>query len=337
MGKEPTSKRRRPQRDEPPSEDEITPAPPRRQTNGRKLTNGKPKSTRRRVKFVDAPPSPPAPEPARAPVRTTTADDDTPLADMTGADAPSHSLMTEGAGVGVTAFDIAEELDDGAHDAANDDGVIPDALRRVVNTEADEAADYSTDDDAPPPAESVTPRAEEDAWADSMETAPPAAAQPEPPVPARSPKRPRYPASEAGTTTTTILSRASAVSTLASLLHDGESGAQAIVRLQRSQNPAGLEAVTEACHALLGHGLFSAYDLARDEVLAAVRWDLQWGRAPGAGRKTHGPVEAGVMRKWERARYFRQKGKRAWVRPTGASHVEWRGAGDVFGERPPSA
>lgn len=294
---------------------------------------------RRRVSFSDAPAPPKEPaapavdeivpqKPANDPK-----DNDAPLADITGAaGVPAHSLLADGnaraTGESVTPFDISEALEEGDRfDPSNDDGVIPASLMTAVNTEADDAASFTSEDDEPSAAASE--RTERDAWADAIDAAPPA--PPVPPAPDADHATKRRKTGAPPARDVAVLSRATAVVRLVMLLHAAESPAQALARLKRERCAKDLELVTDLCQSLLGHGEFSTYELTREEVLHLVQWDLTWGRAPRVDAKCHGPLDAGMMGKWERARYFSQKGKTAWVRPHGARHVPWASAIEVFG------
>lgn len=258
-------------------------------------------------------------------------DNDEPLADMTGAaGVPKHSLLESDAEKArITAFDITDALDDGGHfDVSNDDGVIPSSLQATVRTEAEDAADFTSDDDEGP---ARTDTRERDAWADTIDDAPASTANgDDKPAAAKRQKR-----AVANSSNVVVLSKASAVAGLVRLLRAGETGAQAITRLKREGQAEELEKVTDLCHGLLGHGVYSAYELSLEEVRRLMSWDLAWGRrSPKPNVKCHGPHDAATMERWQAARYFSQKGKVAWTRPHAARHVPWARAGVVFAPTP---
>lgn len=266
---------------------------------------------------------------------------------------PRHSLLTdEGAVNGeskdtpqITAFNLADELEGGELDVENDDGIIPTELRSRVEDE-DESVHSSSDDDDD--REQSLHKANggtnqepnsPDEWMDEIEdkSAPAPAYETSDGsngegVSRAAAKRQRTKLTKGdGKEDDTVLSIGSCILQLVHLLHVSESSMQAIRRLKKVDAVSDLDKVTELCHALLGHGFFSAYDMTREELLKSVMWELCWTphRPAPSFSPVHGPFTAANMSAWSNARYFSQPAKRAWVRVV-ASATEWIAALDVF-------
>jgi hypothetical protein len=115
---------------------------------------------------------------------------------------------------------------------------------------------------------------------------------------------------------------------LAQLLQDGETPAGAIRRLKKAGDVGSLEKVTELCDGLMGLGVFVVYELRRAAVLDILQWELTWG-AEGGRDKVHGPFTAAYMVAWAQSGFFSHPEKIGWVRPTGISG-EWLLASTLF-------
>ncbi len=243
---------------------------------------------------------------------------DAPLVDVSGAaGTPQHSLlaMENGDNVDgtVTAFDIAEDIEEGAMVTA-EDGVIPAALQRRVLTEADAAAASSSDEDE---TADVPEKEEKDAWADKLATMP---------VSVNTANQNEAKRRRTGTTT---LSLAQCVARFSQHVRNGETAARAMRRLKSEGDKEHLDSLIDACHTALTHGVLGVYDAPREQLLGAVKWDLCWGEEPSDD--VHGKLEAVQMTAWERAGYF-AGGHKAWVRPHDASEVPWMNAKETFGK-----
>lgn len=327
---------------------------------------------RRRVSFAEQP-SILEPPPDYNNNNSAHADDTVPLADIIRGNAgtPQHSLLelhtdtnsdTNGDGSGnanaatgnahVTAFDISDDIEDGAALADNDDGVIPVSLQRSVLTEEDNRADFSSDDEYANininMEERPNRRAEPDSWADAMAQMPAAAAT-SINTANDAGERPSQRRKLADSTTdgSLSLSLAQCVVQLAGILNVEETVTRAMQRLRNarnSNNSNSMDRVTELCSALLEHGVFSAYEMKREDLLGAVKWDLVWSNSlqqrPDTHTKdnvnidVHGNIEAAMMFAWEEAGYFSKKDRIAWVRPHAAHSIEWQTAQHIFRPSP---
>lgn len=275
---------------------------------------------RRRVTFAE---DVVEPSPTR---HTTTRNQDAPAADVSGLSGiPEHSLLGDGAAAeDVTAFDVAEDLEEGG-ELDGDDGLIPAALRRRVLTKEDEGISSDSDDENRTNTEATD---EPDAWVDAMGDKPAAAAVKKGGKDANGSKRRR--------TDESTLSVGECVALLVMHLHRSETGVSALRRLKRERNDAALGVVTDACHHLLGHGMFGVYDTPREKLLTATRWDLCWDTPPPTSTDgnteasgIHGALDSAAMQGWATAGYFKQR--EAFVRPQGTTS-EWVNALRVFGD-----
>lgn len=286
------------------------------------VINGKAANKRRRVSFSEEITEHHVPRSNNTllPRSSNSALRDTPLVDVSGAAGiPEHSLLTiENASkqnAAVTAFDIAEDIEEGAI-IAGDDGVIPSTLQRRVITESD-AADVSSSDEEEAPKEPE--KAENDAWADGLVTMPVSNMKT---TPKNDAKRRR--------TNTSALSLSACVVRFARLLKTNETAARSMRRLKTEQNKDHLNSLIDACHNALTHGILAVYDTFRPQLLGIVKWDLCWGVEPTENSEIHRELEASQMLAWENAGYFDGE-RKAWVRPSNAVELPWMEAKATFG------
>lgn len=254
------------------------------------------------------------------------------------------------AGTAVTAFNLDDELQDGAIDQETG-AFVPSELRRAAAASPTHSVS-SSDEEERVASEAAKIRAAEarapeddepDDWVAHEEDASrpaPAYAAPfgggsggagggagsgETAVPAV--KRPRALDAVTASSPAAEKTEAELVMSLGAVLEDGETAGGAIRRLKRAADMPQLETVTELADGLMGLGVLSAYDLRRRDVLARASWTLSWGKTSGVGA-LHGPFTVEKMQAWAEAGFFSHPTKIGWVRA--APSCPWVLASSVF-------
>lgn len=258
-----------------------------------------------------------------------------PAVDYTAEDVPRHSLLSDPASSpGITAFNIAEELEDGVLDLSGQQEATVDTTSGGLDPDVD-----SSDDDNNNDTTRLERPSSPDDWVEQLSrdsiSAP---AYADVVQQTRSGKRRRVTSTgeDPGVAMTSLPPVCDIVPELVYLMKYGETGSCVLRRLKAEGDADSMDTVIELCHALLEHGRSNVYDMRREQILAAVEWLLCWGSRPQCERSSghaptsvHGPFKASEMLTWAAARYFVQPNKRAWVNAVG-SKGEWWAASSIF-------
>lgn len=304
--------------------EEIQPAPPRH-ARAATATSSAPSRRRKRRR---CPPTLAADFAANAGASGGDAGDSSSDSDGMLMVADADSLVHDAdVGVAVTAYNIEDELQDGAVDPETK-AFVPSELRAAAARSPPRDAASSSDEDARVSELRVRDAcgaddSEPDDWIALEESVSRPApmygdggggrATEEPP-PAKKARGSSVMSAESPSAERT---QAELITSLAAVLEDGECAGGAIRRLKRSGDVLQLDAVTELADGLMALGVLSAYELTRADVLSRVVWSLTWGATGGLGA-VHGPFPAEKMHAWAASGFFSHENKTGWVRADSA-------------------